>query len=263
MPTTYAHSSFGDQVRKRFDESIKNIIETEKNIELFNIGLHGPDILFYYKPLSSNKINKTGHHLHEEDVHKFLTRARNTINKSSNKNASFSYIAGFICHFMLDSCCHPYIREIEMKGISHSTIEAEMDRFLMIKNNLDPMSFKPTKHIVLKEENAKCIAEFYEVISAEEILSALKSMKMHLNLLAAPKKIKRNIITAALKISHNEGMIDLMMSDEPDERCKECSNHLLDLYQEAILPSAEIVKEFYLNLGVNKELNNRFNRNFG
>jgi len=261
MPTTYAHSSFGDKVRKKFDENIKNIIET--NIDLFNIGLHGPDILFYYKPLSSNILNKTGHHLHEENADKFLMKARNTINKSSNNQASFSYIAGFICHFMLDSFCHPYIREVEMKGISHSTIEAEMDRFLMINNNLDPMVFKPTEHIVIKEEYAKCIAEFYDGISAEEILSALKSMKMHLNLLAAPRKFKRNIITTALKFSHNEGMIDLMMSAEPNERCIQCSNHLMELYQEAILPSAEIVNEFYNNLGENKELNNRFNRNFG
>lgn len=261
MPTTYAHNSFGEQVRKKFSENIKNIIE--KNIDLFNIGLHGPDILFYYKPLSSNEVNKAGHQLHEENAVKFLNKARNTINKSSNKHASFSYIAGFICHFMLDSFCHPYIREIEMKGISHSTIEAEMDRFLMIENNLDPMLFKPTKHIVIQKDYARCIAEFYDGISAEEILSALKSMKIHLNLLAAPKKIKRNLITTALKLSHNEGMIDLMMSAEPDERCIQCSNHLIELYQEAILPSAEIVNEFYMNIGENKELSNRFNRNFG
>ena len=53
MPTTYAHYTFGQEVLKNLDGEIKKIID--KNIDLYNIGLHGPDILFYHKPLKSNQ----------------------------------------------------------------------------------------------------------------------------------------------------------------------------------------------------------------
>ena len=58
MPTTYAHYTFGKKVLNELNIDIRDSINI--NMELFNIGLHGPDILFYYKPLKSNKVNKLG-----------------------------------------------------------------------------------------------------------------------------------------------------------------------------------------------------------
>ena len=49
MPGTYALYAFGKKVLAQVDDEIKNIIL--KNMDLFLIGLHGPDILFYYKTL--------------------------------------------------------------------------------------------------------------------------------------------------------------------------------------------------------------------
>ena len=47
MPTTYAHFRFGNDVLKVLPDEMKKTIN--KNIELYNIGLHGPDILIYNK----------------------------------------------------------------------------------------------------------------------------------------------------------------------------------------------------------------------
>lgn len=48
MPSTYAHYRLGQEVLKNLPAKEKRLIEQHK--ELFDIGLHGPDILFYYKP---------------------------------------------------------------------------------------------------------------------------------------------------------------------------------------------------------------------
>ena len=58
MPSTYAHYRMGQQVRTMLDGNEKKIVE--KYPQLYLIGLHGPDILFYYKPLKSNAINSIG-----------------------------------------------------------------------------------------------------------------------------------------------------------------------------------------------------------
>ena len=56
MPTTYAHYKLGQAVRESLQEREKKIVEEYP--ELFNIGLHGPDIFFYYKPFSENKVKQ-------------------------------------------------------------------------------------------------------------------------------------------------------------------------------------------------------------
>ena len=63
MPSTYAHYRMGQQVRSMLDGNEKKIVE--KYPQLYLIGLHGPDILFYYKPLKSNSINSIGYELHK------------------------------------------------------------------------------------------------------------------------------------------------------------------------------------------------------
>ncbi len=262
MPTTYAHYTFGQEVLKVLDDDIKMCID--KNMDLFNIGLHGPDILFYYKPLKSNEISKIGHNLHNLSAKGFFDNARKVINNCSDNEAACAYICGFICHFMLDTQCHPYIRQKESDKLTHGTIETEFDRMLMIKNNLNPVSFKPTFHIHPSFGNAEIISGFFDEVSKEDVLKALKSMKFYLNLLAAPGFIKRNLIIAGLKASGNyDGMIGLIMNYEPAEECKDINEKLFELYNEGIGITADLVKEYLKGIKINEKLNERFNRNFG
>ena len=46
MPTTYAHYRFGKEVTEALPRGLQNTIEYHR--DLYDIGLHGPDILFYY-----------------------------------------------------------------------------------------------------------------------------------------------------------------------------------------------------------------------
>lgn len=131
MPGTYAHYAFGKKVLAQLDDEIKNIIL--KNMDLFFIGLHGPDILFYYKPLIyNNPTSKLGHKIHNENSNIFFEKARSIIKKSNNKEESLVYILGFLCHFMLDSECHPYINKVTQENnLSHTEIESEFDKLLI------------------------------------------------------------------------------------------------------------------------------------
>lgn len=44
MPTTYTHYKFGKEVLETLPHPLQSSIENHR--ELFDIGLHGPDILF-------------------------------------------------------------------------------------------------------------------------------------------------------------------------------------------------------------------------
>ena len=260
MPTTYAHYKFGMEVLDKLDGNLKKIIEN--NIELYNIGLHGPDILFYYHPLKSNDISAMGHTIHSKIANDFFENARRVILRSKDYDASLSYIAGFICHYMLDSQCHPYIRQNEDK-FSHNEIEAELDRAVMLNNNLNPLSHKRTFHLNSNEKNAQCISEFLDKVTGDDVLKVLKSMKFYLNLLVAPGKIKRSILIGALKISGNyDSMIGLILKHEPEKDFEKINENLLCLYKKAIEPTASLIEEYCNNLKNTEKINQRFNRNF-
>ncbi len=57
MPTTYAHDLFGKEVYRRLPADMKALIR--RHGELYRIGLHGPDILFYYM-VSKNPVTQFG-----------------------------------------------------------------------------------------------------------------------------------------------------------------------------------------------------------
>ena len=54
MPTTYAHYKFGEEVIGALPRLLRSAIEN--NRELFDLGVHGPDLLFYYKALTKNPV---------------------------------------------------------------------------------------------------------------------------------------------------------------------------------------------------------------
>ena len=280
MPTTYAHYTFGKKVLSELNNDLRELINN--NVDLYNIGLHGPDILFYFKPLQSNRVNKLGNEIHKANADIFFENAKEKLLSCDDFNKSFAYIAGFICHYMLDSQCHPNIREKENE-ISHNEIETEFDRAIMLKDNINPITYKPTSHIIPSIDNAKCISRFFTDTSAEEIHKALKSMKLYLDLLVAPRPMPRSLLIWVLKISGSNNKIDLIKKYSPNEKCNEINNELFRLYNDAIKPCAFLIEGYYNMFGdtlfmkgeslqekgvspickTSNKINDRFNRNFG
>ena len=73
MPTTFTHDVFGKEVFSRLSEELKQTIRQGK--DLYRIGLHGPDIFFYYHPLVRGKVYQIGHTMHYEEARGFFERS--------------------------------------------------------------------------------------------------------------------------------------------------------------------------------------------
>ena len=63
MPAFYTHYRFGCDVLKQLPEDIRSICTAHRG--LFDIGLHGPDIYFFYRPVLPNKVNRIGYAAHK------------------------------------------------------------------------------------------------------------------------------------------------------------------------------------------------------
>ena len=73
MPSTYAHYRMGKEVAEELTGEAWHTLSMYR--QLYLIGLHGPDILFYYRPLKSNVINGIGYGMHARPGIEFFEHA--------------------------------------------------------------------------------------------------------------------------------------------------------------------------------------------
>ncbi len=263
MPSTYAHYKFGQTVLEKLNN--KQLADKiNQNKELFFIGLHGPDILFYYEPLRKNEVNSLGYEMHTKPAKDFFQRSK-TIVKSKDQNGEYlSYIVGFICHFILDGECHGYINGLSSIGrISHTKIEVEFDRMLLGSEGKNPLKAKLTEHIKIDQKNSEIIAQFFDLVSAKEIMKTIKSMITYNNLLVAPGKIKRSLIYAILKITKSdEELKDHLISYVKSEECAESNQVLMDKFNGAVGIAVNCIEGYDKYLSSDEAIDERFNRNY-
>ena len=118
MPAIYAHDRFGAKVSELVNGQLKDTIHA--HYTQFQIGLQGPDIFFFYRPWSKNKVNQYGTHLHGISAYPFFKHALLVVRKKGRGSKEYAYLMGFICHFILDSECHPYVEKmIGETGVQH------------------------------------------------------------------------------------------------------------------------------------------------
>lgn len=259
MPASYTHQIFGDVVLKKLNNNhLKNIIT--KNINYYNIGLQGPDILFFYRPLKSNLINKLGNQLHEEIASTFFNNSIMLL-KEKYDERSLAYILGFINHFILDSTCHHYIDKImSEKKISHFEIERDLEQRFMIINNAE---HKPhiSNNYEINIDVAKVIAPFFK-LKANDILKSLQQFRFFNNLFTCNNKYKRFIILNGMKIFKANKYQGMIIREKPEKKIEANIDILVNLFNQAIdvaIKEQIGYLDSYLN---NKKLSNRFNCNY-
>lgn len=263
MPSTYAHYRLGRQVLLGLNDPEKETIFAKP--DLYWIGLHGPDILFYYKALSPNPVSAVGYNLHEASGASFFAHARTVIENCKDKTAALSYIYGVLNHFALDVSCHAYVDEKIASGTAtHTEIEVDFDRALMIRDRLNPVSHVLTGHIHPTAENAAVIAPFYPGVSAEQVQKALKSMIFQNKMLLARTPIKRQLIFAVMKLTGNyKELHGLVIRPKGNPACKDSNQCLMSLYDEAVGRAWEFIENFDGYLEHKCPLNPIFSYTFG
>src|SRR5699024_9656479 len=129
-------------------------------IPLYHIGLHGPDIFFYYHPLSKNPMQALGGQLHLLSGREIFTRMEAVRDRypADSRRGLDAYIFGFICHYALDSSAHGTVyKGIKETGASHTAIESDFDRALLLEDGFEPAGQPLAGHIVPSVGNAAVI----------------------------------------------------------------------------------------------------------
>lgn len=168
MPGFTTHYLFGITAYKALAQS-----DFKKNLKCnhaaFSLGLQGPDIFFYDAPAYVIHRKNVGSIAHSQNTGRFLStliESRNLFPDEKDRAIAESYISGFIGHYLLDTCCHPYVYAISknIEGIpstfgAHVNLEVDIDTALLWQyKKMLPSEFYQERTICLNPKQRHVIA---------------------------------------------------------------------------------------------------------
>lgn len=244
MPCAYAHFRFGQDVLPELPRQIRERILPFK--ELYDTGLHGPDILFYHSPVLPDRVTRLGHATHRKSGEEVFSAAAEVLKAHPDSPMYEAYLYGYLCHFALDCMCHGYVNAFAAKrDVSHNEIEMEFDRALEVGDGLDPLRHDTAAHIVASRRNCAVIAAFYPGLELRDVTKTLKSMVFCLHTLLAPDMMKRRALLAAFRATGKyRELSGLVMSLEPNRVCAESTKRLTELYRLAVPLAIRLIADF-------------------
>ena len=227
MPALYAHYRFGARVSRCLDGDLKDIVK--KYHAQFVIGLQGPDLFFFYRPWSLNRVSKYGYHLHSLSAAPFFEHGISVVKEKGRDSGEYAYLLGFLCHFILDSECHPYVEEmIRETGVQHLEIEEE-----------------------------------FENMDQDTVKQSLNDLRMVKKLFHAPGAVKQDVINTVMKLLGKYDKMKGLMNQRVDNpKCQKTNAGLMERFDRAVGIGAKMIRSFDDSVRTGCKLDERFDRTF-
>lgn len=262
MPTTYTHDLFGKKLYHKLPEEMQSVLR--ENEDLYRIGLHGPDILFYLLPVPS--VPKIGVKMHKESACVFFEKGMKKV-RATGSRPLLAYLLGFGGHYLLDSVCHPVVNRMDQEGIiSHTLSEKELDREFMLKTGKNPLKFYPSDCIIPKMSYAEVIHEAIPEVSSVKIYGSLWMMKFLTNAMVCDNHGRRK---AALRFwgrllyrRGTESALEHFMEEKPVKGSKEPVLELEKTFDKALMEAPQYLEELYALSLKEQSLSERFHKTY-
>lgn len=236
MPAKYAHYRFGKQILSAIPAKERQCIQRFRR--LFDMGLQGPDIFFYYNPLMKTAVGDLYAAIHGQTGQEFFTRAC----PQANTEAARAYLYGLLGHYCLDSVCLPFVRKKESSGEARrGELETEFDRYLLEIDGLTPPhNYDLSPHIKLTRGECVTVAAFYPPATPANVNASVRHMAWAARLLAGTNRKRTEKI---VNIPKNQAISDLLMPTEGHERWTRTDSEMLVLYTRALKRYSELLPQ--------------------
>lgn len=231
MPAGYAHFRFGREMVSTLPEEVRRAAQRFRR--LYDVGLQGPDLFFYYNPFRKNPMQEFGGRCHRQSGQEFFTRACKRLRKEPPEAAE-AYLFGMLTHYCLDSVCHPFVNERDMLGdCGHSELEVEFDRFLLARDgHLKPHEQDLSPHLVLEDSECRTASALFPAATPRQIRSCINNMAWASWILSGHSPLGRRPLEALIGLA-GKNVTQQLMTREPNPNCARYDEAMLKLYHEA------------------------------
>ena len=261
MPAHYAHYRFGDQLLPTLPANVSRPILRFRR--LFDLGLQGPDLFFYYNILTENHLQKQGKKFHAMTGQEFFGMICRRL-RFEPTEAGQAYLYGLLAHYCLDRACHPLIQEaIEDGKVGHIELETEFDRHLMTLDGIaQPEIFDNSRHMTLTKGECVTISKLYPGIQPGDVLQSVQTMAAVTKFLATPKGNQRAWMQKAAKKVVNK-FTPFIMGETPNRNCAQLAEDLKTHYDEAAALYPALLEQLTAHMTYNAPLGEEFEKTFG
>lgn len=261
MPSHYAHYRFGAQLIKQLPPDVQRTVGRFR--QLYDMGLHGPDVFFYHNPVLRTSVSKLGSKFHQQTGQVFFERACRYVRLSPSEGA-MAYLYGVLAHYALDSLSHPFINRMAEQGkAAHAEIETEFDRFLLDMDGKKPPYLQDlSEHMQLTPGQCQTVAGFYPNVGAGTVRKCVENMASSTRFLVIPKGARRNILEKSMKLLVPKAAAHLM-TVHPNRSCNDLDPSLLRLYEIAMDRYPVLLDQIHSHLRCNAPLGTDFSVIFG
>lgn len=229
MPSTYAHYRFGTLAVPALPEEIQRSVQRFR--QLYDVGLHGPDLFFFYQPLFQTKMGALGRQYHAMTGTQFFEKAVQQLHQAPSEGAQV-YLYGVLGHYALDSVCHPLILKTAAEGkLGHVEIETEFDRYLLAADGREPPHLqRRARHVRLTWGECVTVSHFYPPASAYTVRHSVRHMVLTDWLLAAKN---RETLPRLLRLG-GPNAVQMAMYTRPNHSCAVMNEPLEALFHQAL-----------------------------
>ncbi len=257
MPLNYAHYRFGAAMLASMPADLRRSVNRFR--QLYDVGLHGPDIFAYGTPIPGSKLRALGEKLHQQTGREFFGRISRGLRLEPTE-AGVAYLYGLLSHYCLDSLCRPFLKAQEADSeASLQEMETEFDRYLLeLDNKIPPYAQDMSLHMRLTPGECETVAKFYTGITDGQVKDCVRNMAMVTRLLAGSR---RSLVQKALQIL--PGQADAMvMTPGPNPRCAHLDEELLGCYEAAARKFTSMLLQLNAHLTYNAPLGEDFATKF-
>ena len=243
MPNYFAHRQFGARVLAALPPALAAVLERER--DAFDLGLYGPDPLFFYRPILHSEPFVLGTSMHHQPVRPVAERLRRAVEE--NRPFARGYSADFLCHFALDCRCHAYINERSGHGVTHSGMESELDRALMLQAGIDPLHTTPLPQPELPQAAYETIVQAaYPGVTPAQYQKGFAGFRRISRLLTRASGTRlRQVVNAVSRIPLCSFFREAVLTRSPNPAYAADTAVLLDLLEREVAPTAQAVAGFF------------------
>ncbi len=171
---------------------------------LYQLGLQGPDMFFYNIPILRHRdYRNVGSYMHEHNVSLFFDvylsqMAR--IQSKQQREQALAYFCGYLCHYIGDSICHPFVYGRIQYDITnpstqhhglHAELENDIDALLLRKyKKKKPSEFNQAATICLNGQETQFISR----LLSSCINEAYYPLSYKNNFQVSPRMVHRSIL---------------------------------------------------------------------
>ena len=258
MPSTYAHYRMGFEILPRLQPDTAACIR--RNRHMYDLGLHGPDFLFFHDPIRKDRLYHLASMIHESPGRKFFEPAIRQMRLKPNDRA-MAYLYGVLAHFALDACCHPFINQKALEKVAgHAEMEAEFDRWLL-EQDRKPYTTRIAGHLHIDSiEEAQQISRFYPGVTADLVKTSFRNFHFLMDFCTAPPGLRRALIGRGCFSSMAN---EFMMTPTANLRCETLTPEIYAHYLKAEEEYPSLVGAFDACLNYGTPLGAEFDRVFG